>query len=152
MRVTQDFLLGVFFVAVGAIAGLGALSYPIGSASRMGPGFFPIIIAGLLTLVGIAVLLRGHRTGSLPIEPTIWLPVLVVPAVIVLFGLVLDGLGLPLAVFLLLVGTAAASVTFRLDIRAALGAVAVSAICSALFVKLLGLPIPLAGSWLPFAG
>jgi len=152
MKVNQDFLLGLFFAVTGIVGGLGALSYPFGSASRMGPGFFPIIIAALLTLTGFAILFRSRLASSLPVETVMWRSVMIVPLTIVIFGLLLEKLGLPLAVFLLLLGTALASVKFELSIRAALGAALFSAICAIVFVKLLGLPIPLAGSWLPLAG
>ncbi|MFH1797175.1 MAG: tripartite tricarboxylate transporter TctB family protein [Pseudomonadota bacterium] len=152
MKATQDVALGAFFAAIGIVAGAIALTYPIGTPSRMGPGFFPVIISVLMTLTGMAVLLRAHRAGSPAVEAITWRPVVIVPLMVVVFGLTIDGLGLPLAVFVLVVGTAAASVKFEISWKAAAGAVAFSAICALLFVKVLGLPIPLAGSWLPFSG
>ena len=152
MKTSQDVALGVFFAAIGIIAGAIALTYPIGTPSRMGPGFFPVIISVLLTLTGMAALLRARRAGSLPVESVTWRPVAIVPLMVVLFGLLIDRLGLPLAVLVLVVGTAAASVKFEIGWKAAAGAAAFSAICALLFVKLLGLPIPLAGSWLPVPG
>jgi len=152
MKTSQDAALGVFFATIGIVAGAIALTYPIGTPSRMGPGFFPVIISVLLTLTGIAALLRARRVGSLPIEAVTWRPVAVVPVMVALFGLLIDRLGLPLAVLMLVVGTAAASVRFELDWKAAAGAAAFSAVCALLFTKLLGLPIPLAGSWLPVPG
>ncbi|MCO5161039.1 MAG: tripartite tricarboxylate transporter TctB family protein [Mesorhizobium sp.] len=152
MKATQDAALGVFFAAIGIAAGAIALTYPFGTPSRMGPGFFPVIISVLMTLTGMAVLLRAYRAGSPAVEPVTWRAVVIIPLMIAAFGLLVDGLGLPLAVLLLVVGTAAASVKFELSWKAAAGAAAFSAICALLFVKVLGLPIPLAGSWLPFSG
>lgn len=152
MKATQDAALGAFFTAIGIVAGAIAITYPIGTPGRMGPGFFPVIVSVLMTLTGMAVLLRAHRTGSPAIEATTWRPVVIVPLMVVAFGLLIDRLGLPLAVLILVVGTAAASVKFEISWKAAAGAAAFSAICALLFVKLLGLPIPLAGSWLPFSG
>jgi len=152
MRFSQDFALGLFFMVVGIVAGVIALGYPIGTPGRMGPGFFPLAISALLTLTGLGALLRARRAGSLPIEAVEWRPVFIVPVVVVVFGLLIERLGLPLAVFVLIVGTASASVRFEIDLKAAAGAAVFSAICALLFVKLLGLPIPMAGSWLPDFG
>lgn len=152
MKANQDATLGIFFAVVGIFAGAIALSYPIGTPSRMGPGFFPVIIAVLLTLTGGAVLLRARRASSLSVESLTWRPVVVVPVMVVLFALLIEPLGLPLAIFVLLVGTAASSVQFEIKWKAAAGAALFSAVCAIVFVKVLGLPIPLAGSWLPFSG
>ncbi|SMH32897.1 tripartite tricarboxylate transporter TctB family protein [Mesorhizobium australicum] len=152
MKVSQDVALGLFFAAIGIAAGAISLGYPIGSPSRMGPGFFPLIISVLLTTTGAATLLRARRDGSPPIEAVNWRPVVVVPLMIVIFGLAIERLGLPLSVFMLVVCTAAASAMFEVSWKAAAGAAVFSVVCALLFVKLLGLPIPLAGSWLPFSG
>lgn len=152
MKASQDVALGLFFAAIGIAAGAIALSYPIGTPSRMGPGFFPVIISVLLTVTGAATLLRARRDGSERIEAVTWRPVVLIPAMIVFFGLAIDRLGLPLSVFMLVVCSAAASVQFEFSWKAAAGAAVFSAVCALLFVKLLGLPIPLAGSWLPFSG
>ncbi len=147
MKITQDAVQGSLFLVIGATALIIALGYPIGTPNRMGPGFFPVVISALLTLVGIAILARGVITSSEAIRVTRWLPLVIVPGAIVLFGLLLDGLGLPLAVLVLLLGAATASVRFRFDWKAAVGAVLFAAICGVLFVRMLGLPIPLIGIW-----
>ena len=152
MKITQDGVQGSLFLVIGATAFIIALGYPIGTPNRMGPGFFPVIISGLLTLVGIAILARGVIASSEAIQVTRWLPLLVVPGAIVLFGLLLDGLGLPLAVLVLLLGAATASVRFRFEWKAAAGAVLFAAICGVLFVRMLGLPIPLVGTWVSVFG
>lgn len=152
MKTSHDTALGSFFVAIGGVAFLMALDYPFGTTGRMGPGYFPVIVSSMLVLVGVAVLLRGRLAGSPPIGSIRWKPLLIAPAAIALFGLMIEPLGLPLAILLLVIGSATASVKFRLDWKATLGAVAFSALCSAVFIKLLGLPIPLAGSWLRAVG
>lgn len=152
MKLSQDVALGLFFVVIGTTAGLIALSYPFGTASRMGPGFFPVIIAALLTLTGIGALVRAHLASSPALEEIRWRPVIIVPAAIVVFGLLIEKLGLPLVVLLLVLGAATASVKFELSWKATLGAAAFSAVCAFVFVELLGLPIPLVGAWLPSFG
>ncbi|MFD2649616.1 tripartite tricarboxylate transporter TctB family protein [Devosia albogilva] len=152
MKITQDAVQGSLFLGIGATALIIALGYPMGTPNRMGPGFFPVVISGLLTLVGIAILARGVITSSEAIRVTRWLPLVIVPGAIVLFGLLLDGLGLPLAVLVLTIGAATASVRFAFDWRAVAGAVLFAAICGVLFVRMLGLPIPLVGTWVSVFG
>lgn len=152
MKLTQDVVQGGLFLAIGGAALLMGLQYPLGTPGRMGPGFFPIIISALLALTGIGILLRARLGTSEVIHLTRWLPLFIVSAAIIAFGFLLDKLGLPLAVLLLCVGAAMASIRFQLDWKALAGAAVFSLICGILFVTLLGLPIPLVGSWLQAMG
>ena len=43
----ENFWGGIMFVAFGAIAMYVARDYPMGSAMRMGPGYFPMLIGGV---------------------------------------------------------------------------------------------------------
>jgi putative tricarboxylic transport membrane protein len=147
MKLSQDVLLGSFFLTIGAVAASMAVSYSFGTSSRMGPGYFPMIISSLLVITGLLVLFRS-RLSHVPIAAVGWKPVVVVSGAIVIFGLVVEPLGLPIAVFLLTVVSATTSDKFRFDWRALAGAVAFAAFCSILFVKLLGLPVPIVGTWL----
>lgn len=152
MKITQDTALGGLFLAIGLTALLIALGYPMGTAGRMGPGYFPLIVSALLALTGLAILVRGRIGASEAISVARWLPLVVVTAALVIFGLLIERIGLPLSVFLLCVGTATASVKFRLNWKAGAGAAAFAAFCGILFVNLLGLPIPLVGTWLRAIG
>ncbi|MBD0413876.1 tripartite tricarboxylate transporter TctB family protein [Oryzicola mucosus] len=147
MKLSQDILLGLFFTTVGVVAATMAVSYPFGTSSRMGPGYFPIIISSLLIVTGLLILLRSRLTRV--VIPTVgWKPVIAVPLSILVFGLAVEPLGLPIAVFLLTVLSASTSEKFRFDWRAFAGAAAFAAFCSILFVDLLGLPVPIVGNWL----
>lgn len=148
MKLGQDVTLGLIFAATGATAGAIAVGYPMGTSGRMGPGYFPVIISALLVLVGIVLLVRSRHDTSEAIRSLPWKPLLIVPGAILLFGLLAEGLGLPLDVLLLTIGCAAASHRFRLTWQAVAGAVAFSAFCTVVFVRLLGLPFPVVGTWL----
>ena len=152
MKISQDVVQGGLFLAIGLTALLMALEYPLGTPGRMGPGFFPIVISALLSLTGLGILARARLGTSEVIRVTRWLPLVIVPVAIVVFGFLLDKLGLPLAVLLLCIGAATASVRFELSWKAVAGAAAFSIICGVLFVTLLGLPIPLVGRWLQALG
>lgn len=152
MKVTQDVVQGGLFAAIGLAALLMALQYPLGTPGRMGPGFFPVAISALLTLIGLAILARSRLNRSEVIRMARWLPIVTVTIAIVVFGFLLDKLGLPLAVLLLCVWVGTASISFELNWKAIVGAVTFSLVCGVLFVTLLGLPIPLVGSWLQALG
>jgi hypothetical protein len=51
----QDLLAGLVFVAVGVAFVLAAQVYPMGRTARMGPGYFPTLLAACLILVGLVV-------------------------------------------------------------------------------------------------
>lgn len=65
-KLTQnmDFLAGLLLIVIGGIAFFMALSYPFGSSLRMGPGYFPRVLAGMLIAFGLYVGIRGLRTGE----------------------------------------------------------------------------------------
>jgi len=148
MKIGQDSILGLFFAVTGCVALWIAIQYPFGTAGRMGPGYFPVIISSLLIVTGICVVIRSISTSG-DAFPAINLKALfMVPAAVVVFGLAIEPLGFLPAVLLLLVLSAATSVKFRFDWKASVGALVFSGLCTVLFVKLIGLPIPVLGTWL----
>ena len=58
-RNNRDFWAGVFFILTGAAAMIISRDYPMGSALRMGPGYFPTVLGGLVVAFGIYVLIKG---------------------------------------------------------------------------------------------
>ena len=147
MRIGQDQALGLTFAGLGIVGGAVAFGYPLGSAGRMGPGFFPLIVSGLLFVVGASLVARSLRGGDLPFVLGELRPILIITASIVAFGYLVGRIGLPLAVLLLTVVSATASREFRFSPWASVGAVALAAACALGFNTLLGLPMPIVGSW-----
>src|SRR5688572_17614451 len=97
----QDLITGAIFVAIGAFFGVSTLvERPIGSAIRMGPGFFPIVVSGLLFLVGAVVIIRGFRPAEIMAGPIPWRAIAILVPMPVLFGATIRGLGLVPTVFL----------------------------------------------------
>lgn len=98
-RGNVDVESGVLFTAAGAITMVLSTNYTFGSAARMGPGFFPIILSGLLALLGVAILVSGLRSRN-PIAPAPFdlKSVLIICTAIVLFGLLLMQAGLVITV------------------------------------------------------
>ena len=78
MKITspEDFWSGVMFISFGAVAIFIAQDYPLGSAMRMGPGYFPTGIGlGLIALGAIIAVervqseRRGHRQLPMAGDP-----------------------------------------------------------------------------------
>ena len=144
---SKDFWSGVIFLAVG-LASVGfARNYPTGTTMRMGPGYFPAVLGGLLALIGLTLMVRALLQSGAPVERLAYGKLALVTASNVLFALLLRRLGLAGALILLVVVSAYASKLFRWPVVLAL-AVGLAVGSSIIFVWLLGLPIPIRGTWL----
>ena len=97
----KDFFAGLMFSAVGVAFAWGATNYNIGEGARMGPGYFPLMLGILLTILGLIVSFQalvvetenGEKIGSLA-----WKPLGFIIGANVLFGVCLGGipaLGIP---------------------------------------------------------
>jgi len=148
IRSTKEFGSALLYGALGIAGFVVATDYGFGTAGRMGPGYFPRVISGLLILVALVSLLRSLRRDADPIGPVNWKGLLLVTASVCLFGLMLTGAGLAVALTALLLVSALASDHFALSVRSLAALVALVAVCTLVFVKGLGVPMPLTGSWL----
>jgi Tripartite tricarboxylate transporter TctB family len=143
IRNPTDFWTGLLFGGFGLfVAVYAATHYSIGSATRMGPGYFPTCIGALVALLGAVVLILSLRFDG-PRLPRLQLrPALLILAASVAFGYLLKPLGLVLASVVLVVVSAAGGHEFRWR-EALLLAGALAAFAIGVFVYGLGLPFPL---------
>ncbi len=144
---SKDFLSGVIFLVAG-LASIGlARSYTMGTTMRMGPGYFPSVLGGLLALVGLALMVRAGLQAGVSVGRLAFGKLALVMVSNVLFALLLRRLGLAGALILLVLVSAYASKRFRWPVALAL-AVGLAVGSSLIFTSLLGLPIPILGTWL----
>ncbi len=146
-RNPKDLWTGVLFIAVGLAAVYFAKSQPIGTAMRMGPAYFPTMLGLLLALIGIALLVRSFLRPGPPLSTFALGKVAWITGSIVLFGLLLRGMGLLVAIIVIVVLSAYASQQFRWPV-ALLLAVGIAVSSVILFIMLLGIPIPIIGTWI----
>jgi hypothetical protein len=141
-RNNKDFWAGMMFLGTGAGAMFIARNYPFGSALRMGPGYFPRVLGGILIAFGMYVVVRGLRNNE-KIQGNWSLRALtILPLSVVLFGVLMELTGfIPALVALVFVSTAS-SKTFKF-LEVLLLAVFLVAISVAMFIWGLGLPYPL---------
>src|ERR1700674_5593159 len=103
IRHPKDFFAGLIFIAFGLAAIIIAANYPLGTAARMGPGYFPRILGILLILLGSALALRALKLKGEPLPRWHWRPTLVVLGSVVLFGAIVNYVGLALSTVILIV-------------------------------------------------
>lgn len=143
----RDAAAGAVFVAIGLAFLAGALMLDIGSALRMGPGYFPLLLSGLLVALGLVVMARSVSAGPEAIGTVPWRGLVLVLLAPVVFGATVRGLGLMLALPLTIAMAAVAS--RRAGLRTILALVAgLTLFCVLVFSYGLGLPLPLVGTWL----
>lgn len=141
---SREFATGILFAAIGLGFAYFGADYGIGTARRMGPGYFPVVIGGALCLIGIGIIVRAV-VARMPLEraPKLYMrPLLFLTASVLTFGLTINRFGLIVACISTVFVAAAASQTTRLKETAAV-AVALGAFCALVFVEFLGLPMRL---------
>ena len=126
----QDAGSGALFIAIGLAGLYFGSSLDFGTARRMGPGFFPMIISGLIALAGVLVLMKGLTVHGPAIQRMQLRPVLMLMLALVAFGLLIEPLGVVVATIALVVLAALA----RREIR--WGETLILALCAAAFVVL----------------
>jgi hypothetical protein len=139
---SKDFWAGLFLIAVGAAAVFIARNYTFGTALRMGPGYFPTVLGGLLTLMGIYLAANGLRSSEAIGRNWSLRALIVLPLSLLLFGYLIDRAGFVPAMLVLIFGSAMASTEFKF-VEILLFSIFMTALCAAVFVYALGLPYPL---------
>jgi hypothetical protein len=145
LRNNKDFWAGLMFFGVGALAMLVAQDYRYGGALRMGPGYYPTLLGGVLVTFGIVIMIKGLR-GNVKMKGRMtvngWRALIVLPVAIILFALLVENAGLVPALLVLFFGAAAAGSEFKF-VEVLLLSVGLTGVSVALFIWGLGLPYPL---------
>lgn len=138
----KDLWAGLMLIGTGTATVAIARNYPFGTTLRMGPGYFPTVLGGVLVLFGLYLAIDGLRRGN-PIAGSWSLRALfVLPAAFVLFGVLMTWAGFVPAMLTLIIVSALASPQFRLS-EVLLLAAGLTLLAVVVFVWGLGLPYPL---------
>lgn len=113
IRHPKDFAAGLMFIGFGVFDLIVAAAYPLGTAARMGPGYFPRILGLLLILFGIILALRSLKLDGEPIRFGSPVPAAIVLGAVVLFGIIVPKAGLILSTIVLIMVASYASPEFR---------------------------------------
>jgi hypothetical protein len=91
----KDFWSGLLFLGVGIAFAWGATNYTIGEGARMGPGYFPLMLGILLSLIGLFIVFEAlvvETEDGEPIGKWAWKPLFFIIGSNVIFGVLLAGL------------------------------------------------------------
>jgi hypothetical protein len=146
IRSPKDFWSGLVFIAIAAAFMALATRYRLGTAEKMGPGFFPIMIGIVQAGLGVILLGRSFVFDGPPLERMRLSPLAITVTAVVLFGIALDWFGLAAAIAALVIVGAYADRSSRLVESIAL-AVALVFFSVAMFVWILGLPLQVWPDW-----
>ena len=91
----KDFFSGLLFTAVGVAFAWGATKYSLGTAARMGPGYFPLMLGILMAILGGVITFKalvvetedGDKVGRWALKPLFF-----IISANLLFGLMLGGM------------------------------------------------------------
>ncbi len=139
LRNNKDLLAGLLFILIGGLAVVIARDYPMGFVARMGPGYFPTVLGSILLLFGVYVMIRGIRSGGKIQGAWGWKPLALIALSIVLFGFLMDRLGMVPALVAMFFAAAPAGREFRFKEVLALTAL-MSAFAVGVFIYGLKLP------------
>jgi hypothetical protein len=146
LRNNKDFLAGLLLLAIGGGGFYMALDYPFGSALRMGPGYFPRVLAGVLMAFGVFVLIRGILKFEKVQGKWGWKPLAFIIVSLVAFGWIMQKFGLVPALVVMFIIAALGGHEFKWK-EVAILTVVMSAFAVGVFVYGLGLPYPLWGGY-----
>ena len=139
IRSPRDFGAGLIFLFFGVLAAYIARDYPMGSAVRMGSGYFPYLLGILLALLGVMICIKSLLIHGERIESTSLRALLLVLGAVGVFAGTIESAGIVIATTLLVGIGAAASPESRLREVAVL-VVFLLAVAVGVFTYGLGLP------------
>jgi len=138
----KDFLSGLMFIVVGAVAMFMSRDYPFGSALRMGPGYFPSVLGGIMVAFGLWIGVQGVIKPNKVTRTWSVRALIVLPAAAWIFGVSMEHLGFVPAMLILCMTSAFSSPEFKF-VEQLILAVCLTFGAVALFIWGLGLPYPL---------
>jgi hypothetical protein len=140
---------GALFIAFGGAFAWQSLGLDLGTAFRMGPGYFPLVLALILVLLGIVVIVQATRVAGEPLGAIAWRGIAFILPAPIFFGLTVRGLGFVPALFFTALIAAFASARMK-PLPALVLAFAVTIFATAVFSYGLGLPYERFGPWTRF--
>lgn len=147
VRNPRDFAAGLLMLAFGALFAWSSLQSNLGSLERFGPGFFPLVLSGLLALFGLIIIFNSlYFEGEMP-SVAGWYGSMMVVLSIFIFAFALEPLGVVAALLISVFVATLASARFRL-ITAILLTLSITLFCWAVFIVGLGQTMPVIGPWL----
>ncbi|MGI6246872.1 MAG: tripartite tricarboxylate transporter TctB family protein [Pseudochelatococcus sp.] len=140
---------GILLILTALFFGWQTTGLAIGTSLRMGPGYFPMILSGLLFIIGVIILIGAFRKEGEPFGKIAWRGILLILPAPVFFGLTVRGLGFVPSLFFTALIASQASVRMK-PLPALILAGLVTIFSTLIFSYALGLPFRRFGPWWPF--
>ena len=91
----KDFWAGLMFAGTGLAFTIGAVAnYQMGTAVRMGPGYFPAVLGGLLVVLGLIIFFTSLVAEGPPVPRILFRPLVLVTLATVAYGYLMQPLGI----------------------------------------------------------
>jgi hypothetical protein len=143
IRNHRDFWAGILFLVTGILFMYLSRQYQLGTAAKMGPGYFPTILGGLMAVLGLLTLVPSirARTPEVRINKIDLRMIVLILVAVAVYALTLPKLGFIVALFLLILISSIASHEFNLK-TTLISAVVLLVFSYLVFVKGLELQFP----------
>lgn len=139
-----DFWAGVMFIIFGTAAVWMSRDYPMGTAMRMGPGYFPTYLGYLMILFGLGIGGRGLLKGGEEIGKWAFRPIVVLSVAVLVFGYLIEVIGfVPSLVALILISSFAGKEDKFRPVELTIVTVCLTIGAVAVFIYGIGLPYQL---------
>lgn len=140
----QDLGAAILILAIGLAGLYFSNDLRMGTASRMGPGYFPQLLSWCIVALGVLIGAKSFTIEGPPIERFQWRPITLLVISSLIFGYAIEEIGLAAAsvVALLIAPYARRGASFR---EALILSVVLTAFAIIVFVWALGQPLPLWG-------
>lgn len=138
---------GGLLIAIGLFFAIQSLSLDLGTAVRMGPGYFPFVLSVILTVLGFIIFAQALRVEGEATGLIAWRGMLFILPAPVVFGLTVRGLGFVPALFLAAFIACFASQRMR-PVGALVISTCITIFSVVVFSYALGLPFERFGPWL----
>lgn len=138
----EDFWAGIMFIGFGVLAIVVSRDYPMGSAMRMGPGYFPTYLGVIMAVLGAIISAMAFKVEGGKVAHFAWRAIVLLSVAFVLFAWGIDHIGFIPSLVIMIFLAALAGKEFHLKEIMVLSIVLVVG-CWALFIKGLELPFPL---------
>jgi hypothetical protein len=141
-RDKPEIITGLLFMVVGIAFVWFAKDLKFGTTYRIGPAYFPLVLATMLTIVGLLVTIRGLLSGEEgEVQGIGWRGLVFVIGAVVFFAVFVQFAGVALAIFATALIGAIGSREFRLAPNLLIaGGLAIFTVV--VFIYLLHLPLP----------
>jgi hypothetical protein len=146
---TVNLICGLLLIATGLFFAYQSFELELGTALRMGPGYFPFILACALILFGAIILVQSMRVEGTPVGALAWRGMFFILPAPIFFGLTVRGLGFVPSIFVTALIASFASGRMK-PLTALVLSAALTVFSVAVFSYGLGLPFRRFGPWLGY--